>query len=123
MNAPLSELATTVIPSNIRGMLARDLWSTDRGWDFEQIMPYIWDTISLRLRVVVLDTITGAEDRISWDLSPDGKFNVQSAYRLLTLNKCPQQQMSTLYYDQYGEKPVLPLASSSTSYYDQYGET
>lgn len=97
MNAPLSELATTVIPSNIRGMLVRDLWSTDRGWDFEQIMPYISDMISLRLRAVVLDTITGAEDRISWDLSPDGKFNVQSAYRQLTLNKCPQQQMSTLY--------------------------
>lgn len=37
----------------------------------------------------VLDTVTGAKDRVSWGKTEDGNFTVKSAYELLTHDETP----------------------------------
>ncbi|CAA7018343.1 unnamed protein product [Microthlaspi erraticum] len=89
----LSEKATSALPANYEGFVAKDLWIPGRGWRFDQILPYVSENTGLELWSIVVDCVTGAKDRLSWGGSAEGKFTVKSAYSLLTLNESPRQNM------------------------------
>ncbi|CAA7059778.1 unnamed protein product [Microthlaspi erraticum] len=64
-------------------------------WD--KILPFVSDNLRLELMSLVVDTVTGATDRLSWLLSPSGEFSVRSAYALLTRNEAPRQSMESFF--------------------------
>lgn len=51
-----------------------------------------------RLASVVIDDVTGARDRMSWEESKDGLLFVKSAYAFLTRDAEPRQNMKALYH-------------------------
>lgn len=93
----LSEVARVDLPMGFAEIKARDMWRNRRGWDLTRIMPYVEDSMRLRLAVVVLDDVTGAKDRFSWGGDAARKFTVQSAYALFTRNPAPRQQVGELF--------------------------
>ncbi|XP_019091097.1 PREDICTED: uncharacterized protein LOC109128707 [Camelina sativa] len=82
-----------VLPVN-EVVLARDLWIEGVGWDMSWIAMYIPEYKILELMSVVVDNFTGAQDRLSWGLTSDGKFTVCSAYQMLIQNDDPRPIMS-----------------------------
>ena len=46
---------------------------------------------------VVVDTVTGAKDRLAWGQTPNGQFTVKSAYTLLTRDENPRPQMGSFF--------------------------
>lgn len=93
-NKPLLEDATSIGVSEVR---ARDQWNNGFGWDFSQIMIHVSEQIRLKLLSVVLDDVTGAQDRISWGHNSDGRFTVSSAYNLLSVNSDLRPDMGKLF--------------------------
>lgn len=93
----LMEMAPTDIPTHLLEKRTRDYWRNGIGWDFVSIMPYVSDRIRLHLLAVVLDTITGTHDRLSWRASQDGKFSVKSAYLFLTKDNLLRPSMGHFY--------------------------
>ncbi|KFK31801.1 hypothetical protein AALP_AA6G160600 [Arabis alpina] len=61
------------------------------------IGPYVPEEITLQLRSLVVDTMMGAKDKISWSGNSDGKFTVKSAYSMLTRNLTLRQDLSRLF--------------------------
>lgn len=90
MNIPLLELVTEALPMELVDMCAKELWKDGSGWDFQRILPFVPDTVKLRLTAIVLDNVTRAKDRLPWSGSVDGKFSVKSAYTLLSHASLPQ---------------------------------
>lgn len=86
-------MATREIPVREKFACARDLWNDDRGWDFAHIGPFITDETKLKLLAVVLDSLTGAKDRLSWGECSDGAYTVSSAYSLLMRDTRPRPYM------------------------------
>ena len=93
----LSEVARVDLPMGFAEIKARDMWRNGRGWDLTRIMPYVEDSMRLRLAPVVLDDVTGAKDGLSWGGDAARKFTVQSAYALFTRNPAPRQQVGELF--------------------------
>ncbi|KAL9839956.1 putative reverse transcriptase zinc-binding domain-containing protein [Arabidopsis thaliana] len=76
---------------------ARDLWRDGTGWDMSQIAPFVTDNKRLDLLAVIVDSVTGAHDRLAWGMTSDGRFTVKSAFAMLTNDDSPRQDMSSLY--------------------------
>lgn len=85
------------MPAGFETMLAKDLWSAGRGWDFSKISPYVTLKRILELSAVVLDLVTGARDRLALGETQDGQFTVGSAYAMLSLNDLPRLNMSNFF--------------------------
>ena len=75
----------------------KDLWRIGTGWLLDRILPYISMNTHLELSAVVLDSVTGARDMISWSGEADGRFSVKSAYGLLTRDDTPRPDMGALF--------------------------
>lgn len=59
---------------------ANALWQADRGWNFDIIGQYVDENKRLELRSVVLDTVTGAKDRLVWGETRDGKMSLYKTW-------------------------------------------
>ncbi|CAA7029674.1 unnamed protein product [Microthlaspi erraticum] len=94
---PLIHSATGELPGNAQLLLAKDMWREGMGWDFTRIGPFLPENLKLELMAVVLDHVIGATDRISWKGSADGEFSVSSAYRLITRDAQPRQDMASFF--------------------------
>lgn len=68
------------LPGELSTLSVRDLWIDGGGWDWSRITPFVSRFVRLNLGVVVVDTVTGTADRMSWGSNPDGSFSVKSAY-------------------------------------------
>lgn len=86
LNRPLCELVTSDLPAGYEEVKVRDLWGSGSGWDFANIVPYVSLNNKLQLSAIVVDTVTGARDTLSWGWCPDGKFTVRTAYSFLTFD-------------------------------------
>ncbi|KAG7571880.1 Ribonuclease H-like superfamily [Arabidopsis suecica] len=53
--------------------------------------------MQLKLMSMVVDTVTGARDRLSWGECSDGSFTVKSAYSLLSRDMAPKQNMGSFF--------------------------
>lgn len=51
----------------------------------------------LELMAVVVDTVTGSKDILAWGGTADGRFMVSSAYKLLTQDDIPRQNMESFF--------------------------
>lgn len=96
-NFTLLELAPARVPETLQEMRARDLLSNDSGWNLRRLMSHVPEFIILRLRAIVLDTVTGDVDRLLWGENLDGKFSVKSAYSMLTSETVPKADVGKLY--------------------------
>ena len=85
------------LPDALMNIKANELWQADRGWNFDVIGQYVDEDKRLELRSVVLDTITGAKDKLVWGETRDGSFSVASAYALLTRENVLTQDMEQFY--------------------------
>ncbi|KAG7559744.1 Ribonuclease H-like superfamily [Arabidopsis thaliana x Arabidopsis arenosa] len=97
LETPIMDTVIEPLPAENAIVKARDLWRNGSGWDWEKIMPYISENRRLELAAVVLDTVTGAKDRLSWAATTNGKFTVKSAYELITRDEYPRQHMDKFY--------------------------
>ncbi|KAG7564477.1 Ribonuclease H-like superfamily [Arabidopsis suecica] len=97
LETPIMDTIIEPLPAENAIVKARDLWRNGSGWDWEKIMPYISENRRLELAAVVLDTVTGAKDRLSWAATTNGKFTVKSAYELITRDEYPRQHMDKFY--------------------------
>ncbi|KAL9859811.1 putative RNA-directed DNA polymerase [Arabidopsis thaliana] len=84
-------------PDNPDTLMVHELWHFRRGWDFQRITPYISDQRRLELMAMVLDDMTGAQDRISWRETQNGEFSVRTAYEMLTRDEAPRPNMEKFY--------------------------
>lgn len=100
--ASLQELTVVDVPQDQLELRVSDLWGNQTGWDFSQICTYVPETVRLRLLAVVLDNVTGAKDRLSWGPTPDGKFTVSSAYKMMTRDDTPRVDMSCMFAGIWG---------------------
>lgn len=64
-NTPLLDFIEMDVPRDFRNLCVRDPWIDGLGWDLNRIGPFISNYVRLCLAAVVVDTITGARDRIS----------------------------------------------------------
>lgn len=94
---PLVDIVTRELPMVEATAYARDLWNDGTGWDFSRIDPFVSNETRLQLMAVVLDSFTGAKDRLSWDESSDGVYTVRSAYSLLMRNSKPRPYMGSFF--------------------------
>lgn len=94
---PLMEMVTGDLPTGYEDLTARELWSVGVGWDLSKIVPFITENQRLELATVVVDSVTGAKDRLAWNENMDGKFTVKSAYKMLTVSDTPRQNMESFY--------------------------
>ncbi|KAG7564109.1 Ribonuclease H domain [Arabidopsis suecica] len=90
---PLLDLALTPVPVEMVEARARSYWSNGRGWDLSGLSVYLPENVRMMLTAVVVDTVTGARDRLSWGENADGKFTVKSAYSQLTREDIPNQNV------------------------------
>lgn len=97
LETPIMDTVIGSLPAENAIVKARDLWRNGSGWDWEKIIPYISENRRLELSAVVLDTVTGAKDRLSWAATTNGKFIVKSAYELITRDEYPGQHMDMFY--------------------------
>lgn len=97
LKSSLQEMVIGELPAGYEQVKARELWIVGRGWDLPKILPYVVEERRLDLAAVVLDTVIGAKDRMSWVSTSDGNFTVSSAYRLLTQNYSPKPDMERFY--------------------------
>lgn len=96
-NTPLIEQVTRDLPPGSADLRAHELWQDGVGWRLTEIEPYVSVDTRLDLAAVVLDTVTGARDRLSWGEVSNGEFTVTSAYNLLTRVDSPRQNMESFY--------------------------
>ncbi|KAL9286103.1 putative RNA-directed DNA polymerase [Arabidopsis thaliana] len=89
--------AVIEIPNSEKELRVKDLWANGLGWKLDKIEPYISYHTRLELAAVVVDSVTGARDRLSWGYSADGVFTVKSAYRLLTEDHDPRPNMAAFF--------------------------
>ncbi|KAG7552028.1 Reverse transcriptase domain [Arabidopsis thaliana x Arabidopsis arenosa] len=94
---PLMDTATQDVPAEYERLTARDLWRNGSGWDFGRISPFVSENKRLEMAAFVLDTVTGARDRLAWGETWDGLFTVKSAYAMLTRDDSPRQNMGSFY--------------------------
>lgn len=120
IDRPMEEVITGVLtPMDLERRVC-ELWTNEGGWILNRIDPYLQDIHRLRLRSVVVDTITGAKDRLSWGATEDGKFTVSSAYVALTRGDVPRPNLAQ--GDCTGKGTGFYLARSPSNSYDKYGE-
>ncbi|KAG7540165.1 Ribonuclease H domain [Arabidopsis thaliana x Arabidopsis arenosa] len=96
-NSPLLDFVTGDLPAGAEQFKAHELWRDGTGWLLNRIEPYVSEQCVLQLRSVVLDNVTGAQDRISWGGGSNGEFTVSSAYAFLTQNNIPRQNQEVLF--------------------------
>ncbi|CAA7042860.1 unnamed protein product [Microthlaspi erraticum] len=96
-DTPLITSAGVMIPDGLKLMTVRDLWQDGMRWRMDRILPYVSEENRLKMMSVVVDTLSGAKDSLSWTANPDGEFTVSSAYNLLTRNEVPRQDMEKFY--------------------------
>lgn len=87
----------TTIPEEMADLKVRDLWVEGVGWDMSRIEPFLSTQDRLRLLSMVVDTVTGASDRVSWGPSQDGRFSVKSAASFLQWNHSPRPNVESLF--------------------------
>lgn len=80
---PLMDSVTSPLPAGFEELKISDFWREGSGWTLNQIVPYVTADVRLRLAAVVVDNVTGANDRLSWGETADGQFTVKSAYGFL----------------------------------------
>ena len=97
LNEPLYKSSTVLIPEEILETKVCDLWQQGTGWIIQLMEPYLSIQNHLRLASLVIDEVTGAQDRMSWGGSKDGRFSVKSAYAFLTRDVVPRPNMEALY--------------------------
>lgn len=93
----LSDCVSVALLESSKDLCVRDLWAEGSGWVLPQIAPYVSQAVTLNLAAMVVDTVTGAKDRLSWSFSADGRFSVRSAYSFLTRDYSPAQQMDLFF--------------------------
>ncbi|CAA7022339.1 unnamed protein product [Microthlaspi erraticum] len=93
----LLEVAVNEIPPNLVEVKVRDLWQSGRGWNLNQIAPYISEEVRLQLMSAVLDEFTRGCDRVSWGYTMDGEYSVKTAYAFLTRDTVPRPNMEALF--------------------------
>jgi len=96
-NTPLLESVLIDVPDELINANARAFWRNGRGWDAAGLSVFLPENIRLMLSAVVIDTVTGAKDRLSWRDNADGNFTVKSAYSCLTRDTSQQQDVSSLF--------------------------
>ncbi|CAA7037248.1 unnamed protein product [Microthlaspi erraticum] len=96
-DTPLINTNVIALPEAMKELTARQLWGDDTEWRWDQITPFVSEDTRLRLLSVVLNTIAGNKDTLSWTASPNGEFTVRSAYELLTRNLAPRQNMESFF--------------------------
>lgn len=94
LNMPIGDITSARLPAELSNASIRDLWKAESGWDWQHITPYVSDYTRLQLSSMVVDTITGVVDRISWGESSNGQFSVKSAYYFLTQVYTARQRMA-----------------------------
>ena len=97
MTMALEECVTVPLPAGAEELRVCDLWEIGLGWRLDRITQYVAHEVRLRLAAVVVDEVTGARDRFSWNGSLDGQFSVRSAYRVLTTDDSPKQDLRKLF--------------------------
>ncbi|KAL9859832.1 putative RNA-directed DNA polymerase [Arabidopsis thaliana] len=97
MSMALEECVTAPLPAGAEELRVCDLWEIGFGLRLDRITQYVADEVRLRLAAVVVDEVTGARDRFSWNGSLDGQFSVRSAYRVLTTDDSPKQDLRKLF--------------------------
>jgi len=96
-NGLLIDDVVTTIPEEMADLKVRDLWVEGVGWDMSRIEPFLSTQDRLRLLSMVVDTVTGASDRVSWGPSQDGRFSVKSAASFLQWNHSPRPNVESLF--------------------------
>ncbi|CAA7036314.1 unnamed protein product [Microthlaspi erraticum] len=84
LGEPLIDSVIAEVPEVFKNMTLRDLWIDGTGWDLLRIAPFVTLEKRLEMSVVVVNTITGRRDRLSWPETSDDRFTVASVYRFLT---------------------------------------
>ncbi|KAL9288897.1 putative ribonuclease H domain, reverse transcriptase zinc-binding domain-containing protein [Arabidopsis thaliana] len=90
---PIRDLAVVELPADFQGIKIRELWHEGSGWDLAKIIPYVSEGVRLRLLSMVVDTVTGSNDRTSWGATANGQFTVKSAYSFLLQSGTQAQNM------------------------------
>lgn len=97
LDRPLMETVITAIPDEIIDAKVADLWENGVGWSLSQIVSYDGTHTQLQLVSVVLNNVTGARDRVSWEQTQNGEFSVKSAYAFLTRDRKSKPNMQSLF--------------------------
>lgn len=85
------------LPKGFAQIKAREMWIDGIGWDLTCILPYVTDDRRLELAAVVVDSVTGAKDRLAWGENPDGRLTIKSVYGLLTRDDRLRQDMGRFF--------------------------
>ncbi|KAG7579199.1 hypothetical protein ISN45_Aa03g033600 [Arabidopsis thaliana x Arabidopsis arenosa] len=93
MHKPLIELVEGELPAERENELVKSLWQDSVGWKLDRITPFTSNDTRLRLGALVVDSVTGAKDRVSWGENSEGKFTVRSAYQLVSRDENPRPDM------------------------------
>ncbi|CAA7053633.1 unnamed protein product [Microthlaspi erraticum] len=93
----LRDVEGAVVPEALLGLTASDLWIDGVGWDLTQIAPHVSENTKLELAAVVVNRVSGKQDKMAWGGTPDGRFTVSSAYRFLVRDGTPRQDMSQFF--------------------------
>ncbi|CAA7042519.1 unnamed protein product [Microthlaspi erraticum] len=54
------------VPEAILSLKASEMWIPGVGWDIHKLAPYVSDATRLELAAVVVDKVSGRQDRMSW---------------------------------------------------------
>lgn len=58
---------------------------------------FVTDEIRLDLAAVVVDTVSGVQDRLAWGETPNGQFTVKTTYNLITRDDMPRPHMGSFF--------------------------
>ena len=93
----LMMIAIADLPDGYDNITARELWVEGKGWDLIRISPFVTEDTRLELAAVVVDTVSGVQDRLAWGETPNGQFTVKSAYNLITRDDTPRPYMESFF--------------------------
>ncbi|XP_010513759.1 PREDICTED: uncharacterized protein LOC104789811 [Camelina sativa] len=71
LREPLAEVSIRALSVEQQSLSVRDYWSDERGWDYTNLSPFLPEEVQLSLPLMVVDTVTGARDRLAWGDTTD----------------------------------------------------
>lgn len=80
-NQPLASVVIRPLDSGMSERLFSELWDPGSGWHWVDLLPFLPESLLIRLAIMMVSQEANTPDTISWKLSPTGDYTMASAYR------------------------------------------
>ncbi|CAL1392202.1 unnamed protein product [Linum trigynum] len=81
MQVPLIEHASAELTEEMKQRRVAELWEHDRGWRLEEFQHLLPPQIVDKIRAILIDPLAVGGDKIIWNLTSNGHFSVNSAFK------------------------------------------